>query len=77
MSKTKLISVRVDEEDLNKIDDYVSRFNWRKRSDVINTAVTIIAEAINRGLIEEMIRYYPPYWEIKEFSFKCERKVPR
>lgn len=77
MSRTKLISVRVDEEDLKKIDDYASKFSWRKRSDVINTAVTIIAEAIDRGLIEEMIRYYPRYWDIKEFSFKCERKQPR
>lgn len=74
MSRTKLISVRVDEEDLNKIDDYVSKHGWRRRSDVINTAVTIIAEAIDRGLVDEMIRYYPPYYDITEFSFKCERK---
>lgn len=77
MSRTKLISVRVDEEDLNKIDDYVSKHSWRKRSDVINAAITIIAEAIDRGLIEQMIRYYPRYYDITEFSFKCERKQTR
>lgn len=77
MERKRLISVRVDKEALDKVDEYVSKQRWRRRSEIIDAAVCIIAEAIDRGLVEDMIEYYPHLYDITEFSFKCERKRPR
>lgn len=77
MERKRLISVRVDKEALDKVDEYVSKQRWRRRSEIIDAAVCIIAEAIDRGLVEDMIKYYPHLYDITEFSFKCERKRPR
>lgn len=74
MSGTKLISIRVDEEDLKVIDEHCSNISWRKRSDVINAGITLAALAIKMGLVNDILRYHPPYWELDEFTFKCHRK---
>lgn len=74
MGKTKLISVRVDEEDLKVIDKHCSDVFYRNRSDVINAGITLAALAIKRGLIGDIIKFYPKYWELDEFTFKCHRK---
>lgn len=75
MSTTKLISVRVDEEDLNVIDEYCAGISYRKRSDVINAGITLAALAIKKGLIRDIIKFYPKYYELDEFTFKCHRKT--
>ena len=74
MSRAKLISVRVNEEDLKVIDEHCSNISWRKRSDVINAGITLAALAIKTGLINDILRYHPPFWEFDEFTFKCHRR---
>lgn len=74
MSTTKLISVRVDEEDLRVIDEYCAGISYRKRSDVINAGVALAALAIKRGLIKDFIYFNPEYYVCDEFTFKSHRK---
>lgn len=74
MSRTKLISVRVDEEDLNVIDRHCLNVCYRKRSDVINAGIALAALAIKRGLIKDIIYYNPLYYDCDEFTFKSHRK---
>lgn len=74
MSRTKLISVRVDEEDLKVIDEHCADVSYRKRSDVINAGVALAALAIKRGLIRDIIYFTPEYYEVDEFTFKSHRK---
>lgn len=74
MSRTKLISVRVDEEDLRVIDEHCADISYRKRSDVINAGVALAALAIRRGLIKDIIYFNPDYYEVDEFTFKSHRK---
>lgn len=75
MSRTKLISVRVDEEDLKVIDEHCSNVYYRNRSVVINAGITLAALAIKKGLIGDIIKFYPKYYELDEFTFKYHRKT--
>lgn len=75
MSRTKLISIRVDEEDLKVVDEYCKNVYYRKRSDVINAGITLAALAIRKGLISDIIKFYPEYYELDEFTFKFHRKI--
>ena len=46
MFKRKLISVRIDEDVLSKIDAWAAHARWYKRSDVINWLLRKSADAV-------------------------------
>lgn len=64
MRGTKLISVRIDEDFLKKIDDYCDRSDYRKRSDVINAAVRLLATAGDDKFITKVCKYWPQYGDV-------------
>ena len=61
MAKTKLISVRIDEDEINIIDEKVKKDRYGKRSDFITAAVRLMAWAIQNGQANKIQRFWPQY----------------
>lgn len=59
MISTKLVSVRLDEDDLKIIDEAAKNGVNRKRSDYIHAAVRLMAWAIKEGQHLKICRFYP------------------
>lgn len=64
MKTTKLVSIRLDEDDLKIIDEAASVIDYRKRSDYINAAVRLMAWAIKNGQHLKILRFYPCYGDV-------------
>lgn len=85
MSKTTLISFRIDDEDLKAIDEECRKHkdsSWysykTKRSYYINAALNLYAELLRRGLTGKVDKFYPRFGDvIDEFKLEYHRKVER
>lgn len=64
MKTTKLVSIRLDEDDLKIIDEAASVVDYRKRSDYINAAVRLMAWAIKNGQQLKIMRFYPQFGDV-------------
>lgn len=64
MKTSKLVSVRLDEDDLKVIDEAASVIDYRKRSDYINAAVRLMAWAIKNGQQLKILRFYPSFGDV-------------
>ena len=77
MRGTKLISVRIDEDFLKIIDEYCAKHEYRKRSDVINAAIRLIATAEPLGFIGKACKFYPQFGDVidkLEFEYHRQHK---
>lgn len=76
MEKTKLISVRVPIDVLEAIDKACHHFPYRKRSDYIIAALSLIIEVNKKGLFDKVIRFHPEFGDVvDELSFKYHREI--
>lgn len=74
MKAAKLVSVRLDEDDLNIIDDRAQKSGYRKRSDYIHAAVRLMAWAIKEGKEGEICKFYPCFGDVvDQFDLKYHR----
>lgn len=64
MKVAKLVSVRLDEDDLKVIDEAAKNNGYRKRSDYINAAVRLMAWAIKEGKADHICKFYPCYGDV-------------
>lgn len=77
MSATRLISVRIDEEVLAIIDQLAESSTYRKRSDIINGALKMIAYADNSKLADKACKFWPQFGDVidkLEFEYHREHK---
>lgn len=75
MRGTKLISVRVDEEVLAKIDKLANESSYRKRSDYINAALKMIAYADSSKIADKACKFWPEFGDvIDKFEFEYHRE---
>lgn len=74
MNKTKLISVRVDEDTLSVLENAAYDSRYGTRSDAINAALRLMAVAIEKGLYYEVLRFRPSFDEVDSFDFKYHRR---
>ena len=70
MNKTKLISVRVDEDTLAVLDNATRRSVYATRSDAVNAALRLMAVAIEKGYFYKILRFHPQFNEIDSFDFE-------
>ena len=76
MVNTKLVSVRVPVGVLDAIDRACSRYPYRKRSDYIVAALSLIVEVDKKGLFEKVIRFHPESGDVvDEISFEYHKKT--
>ena len=75
MENMKLISVRVDPKDLEKLDE-LTKYLWgRKRSDLIQTAIRLMIVACEKGQAEKVCRFTPRWGDVvDEFKFEYHRE---
>lgn len=71
----KLVSVRLDADDIQVIDDWSEKQRWYKRSDMVNAAFRLAAWLIKNGHSQELLRFWPKYDTVDEFTFKYHRKT--
>lgn len=75
MSRAQLVSVRLDPDDVKVIDDWAANGLYHKRSDAIAASVRLMAELIKRGQADKVIRFYPRWDVIDEFTLKYHRQM--
>ena len=74
MEKKKLISVRVNPKELDKLDEYASKLSYRKRSDLIQAAISLMLVACEKGQAEKVCRFTPRWGDVvDEFKFEYHR----
>lgn len=69
----KLVSVRLEADDLQVIDDWVKGWHYRKRSDVVDGAVRLAAWMIKNGYAEKLIKFYPKWDTVDDFKLDYHR----
>jgi metal-responsive CopG/Arc/MetJ family transcriptional regulator len=75
MENMKLISVRVDPKDLDKLDELAKKTMWRKRSDLIQAAIRLMLVAGNKGLANKVCQFTPRWGDVvDEFKFEYHRE---
>lgn len=57
MEKLKLISVRIDQETLKKVDALIGKHYYWKRNTIINGLLTAIVDAMDDKALYDMVRY--------------------
>lgn len=76
MEKTKLVSVRVPVGVLDAIDRACSRYPYRKRSDYIIAALSLIVEVDKKGLFEKVIRFHSEFGDVvDDIAFEYHRET--
>lgn len=74
MSKTKLISVRVEEESLSVLENAAYNSGYSTRSDAINAALRLMAVAIEKEHYFDVLRFRPNLDEVISFNFDYHRR---
>lgn len=75
MYKTKVISVRIDEQLLTQIDEKVSHMTYHKRNDLICGLLRLANHVATPGCLERFCRFYPEWGDVlDEFEFKYHRE---
>lgn len=68
MGKTKLISLRMDEETIRFIDDYCSKRRYINRTYVIQHIVNAFIKCSSPGGLWRLMESYDPYCEGLQIS---------
>lgn len=77
MEKTKVVTFRIEESKLQKIDEIVKAHVYYKRSAIIDDALNMVFALEERGLLGRLLSYHPRYDEITKLEFEVRRKVLR
>lgn len=73
MKKMKQISVKIDPEVLNLIDDYVRNTKYTNRNAVINSALGAVFYRKDWYVIDKMILFNHQFYEISKLEFESKR----
>lgn len=77
MGKSKLVSVRLDEDALTIIEEECKSWRYRKRSAYISAAVRLMAAAIKINKAEKIICFWPKVDVVDKFEFEYHREVKK
>ena len=75
MENKKLVSVRIDADDLREIERICENVSYRKRSDLIQVGVKVVIELCKAGLFSKAMRYSPQFGDvIDDIKFEYHRE---
>lgn len=75
MNKTKVISVRIDEQLLTQIDEKVANMTYRKRNDLICALLRFANQVASTKQLEKICSFFPEHGDVlDEFEFKYHRE---
>lgn len=76
MENKKLISVRLDPQTLESVDDFVSKHYYWKRSTVISNILDAVFECFDENAIYNMVRFDRDYFGHAKGSFTLDARPP-
>ena len=75
MENLKLISVRVNPKELDKLDEFADQCFSRRRSDLIQAAIRLMLVACEKGQANKVLRFTPRWGDVvDEFKFEYHRE---
>lgn len=78
MEKSKVVSVRVPNEVLDKLEKAAKNSVYYKKSDFINAGIKLALAACEKGERQKIMRFLPEWGDVvDEFVFKYHREVKR
>ena len=78
MEKSKVISVRVPIEVLEKLEKAAEGSVYYRKSDFINAGINLALAAREKGESQKIMRFLPQFGDVvDEFVFKYHREVKR
>lgn len=78
MDKSKVISVRVPNEILEKLEKAAENSVYYKKSDFINAGIKLVLAGFEMGQRQQILRFFPQFGDVEdEFVFKYHRGVKR
>ena len=77
MEKTKVVTFRIEESMLEKIDEIVKTHHYYKRSNVIESGLKLVFALEEKGLLGRLLSYHPRYDDVTKLEFEVRRKVLR
>lgn len=78
MEKSKVISVRVPSEVLEKLEKTAKGSFYHTKSDFINAGIKLALAAVEKGELQKIMRFLPEFGDVvDEFVFKYHREVKR
>lgn len=75
MEKSVLISVRLPQHVVEKLDRRAREYTYYNRSSFINAACELMCAMIDRDLDKRVLQFWPDGDEIDELAFRYHRKV--
>lgn len=76
MSESKLVSVRLDAEDIKEIDRQCKSLGYVNRSFVINKAVSLAVYMLQHGHVRKLWNFNPKFGDVVDkFEFEFHREV--
>lgn len=75
MEKTKVVTFRIEESMLEKVDAIAKNSRYYKRSNVIEAGLKMMIALDEAGLSGRALSYYPRYDDITKLEFEIRRKV--
>lgn len=70
----KLISVRIDPDTLQKIDELSKHHYYWKRNTIINAMLTSVINAFSESDIYNLIKYHSKYDKVEVAEFKIANR---
>ena len=77
MDKTKVVTFRIEESKLEKIDQIVKAHNYYKRSRIIEAGLDMVFVLEEKGLLGRLLSFCPRYDDVTKLEFEVRRKVVR
>lgn len=75
MKATRLVSVRIDEDVLARIDKMADALEGYKRSDIINAALKMLAYSDGSKMAQKACKFYPKSGDVIDiFIFEFHRE---
>lgn len=77
MKSERVITIRIDDELYQEIQNIVKNHRYFKQSAVIRSGLQVMAELEKRGLAGKALSFYPRVDEVIALDFDIRRKVSR
>ena len=77
MEKTKVVTFRVKESQLEKVDAMAKKSGFYKRSNIIEAGLKMMIALDEAGLLKRALSYHPKYDDITKLDFVIRRKVSK
>lgn len=77
MDKTKVVTFRIEESILEKIDEIAKAHHYYKRSRIIEAGLNMVFALEEKGLLGRLLSYHPRFDDVTKLDFEVRRKVLR